>query len=467
MSADLLVRDVLAVLPSGLMHADIEIEGGRIGAIVPAGEGGQASQVVDGGGRQALPGLIDPHVHFRLDPSAAPGDSFADMAEVAARGGVTSVVAFVTAPPEATGRDAVAPVIADAGSPPIDFGLHHVLWPRQANLEAVPEVVAAGVGSFKMFLAYPERGFMFEGALAVDALEQVAAAGGLMLVHCEDGNAIRVLDARARRVIGSAARIHDYLAARPEDLEAVSVAQVGLWAQVTGCPLHLVHLSTRQGVLAAERLVDRGQDVSLETCPQYLELDSADLDRLGPLAKFAPVLRPSEHREALWRAVETGRITIIGTDHSGHAGKVKQQIGAERGIFDVPYGMPGLETLLPVLYTAGVVSGRLSLTQLAEVLSTNAARRFGWYPHKGAIQVGASADLTLVDPAEERTVSAVSMRSNAGYSPFEGRKLRGWPSATILRGEVVWDGDRLQASPGRFLATRRPTEPTSIPSGVA
>lgn len=467
MTADLVVRDVRAVLPDGVMHADVEVVDGRIAGIVPAGEAGAARSTLDGGGREAYPGLVDPHVHFRGDESAAPGDSFADMAECAARGGVTSLIAFVTAPPDAVGVDAVRPVLDAAVDVPVDFGLHHVLWPRTANLEGVAGLVEAGISSFKMFLAYPERGFMFDGDLAPEALDAVARAGGVMLVHCEDGHTIRWLDAAGRRKLGRSADILDYLAARPDDLEAVSVAQVGLWAAATGCPLHIVHLSTAPGFEAAKALRARGHDISLETCPQYLELDSGDLARLGALAKFAPVLRPPEHRAAIWSALQGGEVTIVGTDHSGHAGDTKRRIGDERGIFDVPFGMPGLETLLPVLYTAGVVSGRLTRSQLAGVLSANAARRFGWYPWKGAIRVGSSADLTLVDPDEERTVAAGNLHSNAGYSPFEGRSLRGWPSATILRGEVVYESGEIQAAPGRFLPTTPGAQRAPVPVEAA
>lgn len=466
MTTDLLVRDVQAVLRGGVMHADIEIADGRIARIVPAGQGSVAKQTLEGGGREAFPGLIDPHVHFRLDPTAAPGDSFADMAEAAARGGLTTVIAFVTAPPEEVGMQAVRPVIEAADRIPVDFGLHHVLWPRAENLEALPRLVEGGVTSFKMFLAYPERGFMFEGQLATAALELVAEAGGLMLVHCEDGNAIRWLDARGRTQLGKSARILDYFDNRPEDLEAVSVAQVGMWGEMTGCPLHLVHLSTKQGVAAAARLRARGADVSLETCPQYLELDTHDLIGLGSLGKFAPVLRPARHREALWAAVALGEVSIIGTDHSGHAGEAKRRIGEERGIFDVPFGMPGLETLLPVLYTAGVLTGRLSRQRLAELLSTNAARRFGWFPEKGVIREGSSADLTLVDADHVRTVKSSELRSNAGYSPFEGRQLRGWPSATILGGEVVLNEGRLVSAPGRFRPTSRGRPEARVPAPV-
>ena len=453
MSADLLVLDVRAVLPSGVVHADIEISDGRIAAIVAAGEGGPARRTLDGGGREAYPGLIDPHVHFRLDPAAVPGDDFAAMAEAAARGGITSVIAFVTAPPDVVGMEAVRPVLESAVNVPVDFGLHHVLWPRLENLNALPELVEGGVESFKMFLAYPERGFMFDGNLALDALDRVARVGGLMLVHCEDGHTIRWLEASGRAALGARADILDYLAARPEELEAVAVAQVGLWAAATGCPLHLVHLSTAEGVRAATLLRARGQDVSLETCPQYLELDSSDLSRLGTLGKFAPVLRPPRHRAALWDAVQAGEVTIVGTDHSGHAGHEKLRIGREGGIFDVPFGTPGLETLLPLLYTAGVATGRITREQLAALVSANAARRFGWHPDKGVIRVGSSADLTIIDPDEVRTVVASELRTTAGYTPFEGRSLRGWPTATILRGELVCESGKILAAPGAFLPT--------------
>lgn len=455
MTLDLLISDVRAVLPAGVVHADIEISDGCIVGIVRPGTGGQAQQTIVGDGREAFPGLIDPHVHFALDGAAAAGDEFADMAEAAARGGVTSVLAFVSAPPEAVGAEAVRPVLEAAGAVPVDFGLHHILWPRQENLAAIPELVEAGVSSFKMFLAYPERGFMFEGEMAVQALASVASAGGLMLVHCEDGNAIRWLDARARERLGYSADIFDYLAARPVELEEVSVQQIGLWAEATRCPLYLVHVSTAGGVQAGQRLRARGLDISLETCPQYLELDSSDLVRLGPLAKFAPVLRPPQHREAIWTAVQDGFISTIGTDHSGHSGEVKQRLAQERGIFDVPFGMPGLETLMPLLYTAGVLTGRITRPRLAELLSTNAAKRFGWHPAKGEIRVGASADLTLVDGDTERTVAAAELRSNAGYSPFEGRSLRGWPTTTVLRGKVVLDEGQLQSLPGQFVPTGR------------
>jgi dihydroorotase-like cyclic amidohydrolase len=284
-------------------------------------------------------------------------------------------------------------------------------------------------------------------------MERVAGLGGLLLVHCEEGNAIRWADERVRSTKAAGATIMDYYAARPESLEATAVEMAGLWGSLVGCPLYLVHISTAQGAKRGQELIASKADVTLETCPQYLVTDSSRLEKLGALAKFAPVLRQAEHQRGLWQAIDDGVISIIGSDHAGHRGEEKLRIAREKGILEVPYGVPGVETLFPLMYTAGVVAGRLSRERLAELTSTNAAKRFGWYPKKGAIKEGASADLVLVDPASERVVDSNSMRSLAGFSLYQGMRLKGWPTLTLLRGEVTFDGKHVISTNGRFQPT--------------
>lgn len=453
---DLVVRDVRAVLPDGVAHVDISVHAGRIASIDPAGSAPRGGSTVHGDGREAFPGVVDPHAHFRAYPSSAvEGDGFDDLVDSAARGGVTTVLAFVTAPPETVGVAAVEPLVAPIASSPVDVAFHHVLWPRVENLEGIPELVRRGVRSFKVFLAYPERGFMFSGPMALGALDAIARSGGLAMVHAEDGEAIRWLEDRARRRLGATAGIADYAESRPSRLESAAVEQATLWGEITGCPLYLVHISTADGLAAAQRARASGADVTVETCPQYLVLDDSILGQAGPLAKFAPIVRAGRHRDALWEGIASQAVDLVGSDHAGHSGSLKLKTAQESGIFGVPFGSPGIETMLPLLYTHGVRSGRLSRTRLAELLSGTAARRFGLASRKGALRVGTDADIVLVDPDEERVATARELRSTAGYTLYEGMPLRGWPSTTIARGRVVYESGRVTLGGGEFL----PTEP--------
>src|SRR6266545_2461703 len=336
MALDLLIRDVRAITPRGVVHADIEVAGGR----------------------EVFPGAIDPHVHFRGFPTVGgEGDGFADVAEAAVRGGITSYLGFVIAPPEMPAVEAVRSVIAHQGSVPVDFGLHYVLWPRPDRLDEIPALCGLGVRSYKLFFAYPERGFMFEGPVALDAFERIRRAGGLALAHAEDGHTIKWIEDRARDRLGASATIQDYLASRPERLEAAGVELVALWSVLTGCPLYLVHLSTGAAVPALRAMLAAGADITVETCPHYLVLDQRRVEALGPLGKFAPAARTERDNAALWEAIASGLISTIGSDHAGHVRQVKLEMGAEHGIFGVPFGIPGIETSFPLMYTHGVVAG--------------------------------------------------------------------------------------------------------------
>jgi dihydropyrimidinase len=453
-TADLALRDVLAILPDGARHVDIEIADGTISAITPAGSSGAAPRTIDGGGREAYPGAIDPHAHFRYSEEVGvDGDGLEDIADAAVRGGITSFIAHVIAPPHMMGMEAVRPVLAHAGSVAPDYGLHYVLYPNPEQLEHLPALFEAGIRSYKMFFAYPERGFMFDGPLALRTFGLIAEMGGLALVHAEEGETIRWVEQRGREAKGRSATIEDFFASRPERLEVAAVDTLSLWASLVGCPLYIVHLSTAPSVPLLRALKETGADITVETCPQYLTLDSESAAGLGALVKFAPVLRPKDHQAALWEGLIDGVIDTIGSDHAGHTHDVKLELAAKEGIFGTPFGIPGIETLFPLLYTKGVHEGRITRERFAEITSTNTARRFGWN-RKGALKVGADADIVLVDPEEERLVRAADLRSRAAYSPYEGMLLRGWPALTLRRGEVVFDGQETTAGGGEFLATR-------------
>lgn len=454
MTADLALRDVLAILPDGARHVDIEIADGRIAAITEPGSSGSARLTIEGEGREAYPGAIDPHAHFRYSEEVGvDGDGFEDIADAAVRGGTTSYIAHVIAPPHIMGMEAVRPVMAYAGSVAPDFGLHYVVYPNPEQLEHLPALFEAGIRSYKMFFAYPERGFMFDGPLAIRTFRLIAELGGLALVHAEEGETIRWVEERGREAKGRSATIEDFFASRPERLEVAAVDTLSLWASLVGCPLYIVHLSTAPSVSLLRMLKEAGADITVETCPQYLTLDADSAASLGPLVKFAPVLRPKDHQAALWEGLTDGVIDTIGSDHAGHTHAVKTELAEKEGIFGTPFGIPGIETLFPLLYTKGVHEGRITRERFAAITSTNTARRFGW-TRKGVLTEGADADIVLVDSGEERPVRAADLRSQAGYSPYEGMPLHGWPALTLRRGEVVFDGQETTARGGEFLATQ-------------
>lgn len=453
MTNRLLVRDVEIIQDGRPAHTDIEVVDGVIAAVVPAGKGEAGDRVVDGGGREAYPGAIDPHVHFRAHPSMnVDGDDLTSVGRAAAKGGVTSVIAFVLAPPELPGLSGFEHLLGDARDVAVDYGFHSVLWPRPEHLAAIPELHAAGIRSYKLFMAYPERGFMFTGRMALPALDVIRAVDGLALIHAEDGHTIEWIDDHARAAKPDAT-IADYLECRPDNLEAAAVHLAALWAATTGCRTHIVHLSSKPGIRIVEELRGDGLDLTVETCPQYLTLQHEDLLAAGPLAKFAPVLR-HETGDALWSAVARGTIQFIASDHAGHCGSVKTESAEAGGIFAVPYGSPGLETIFPVIYTRGVVDGRISRSQFTDLLSANAAKRFGWYPRKGRLDVGSDADIVIVDP-DEHPARESQLVSHAGYTLFREMPLRGWPAMTIRRGDVVYDAaaGHLSDTGGRFVAT--------------
>jgi dihydropyrimidinase len=453
-TADLLIRDVEIVQGPGSVHVDIEATAGTVTAIVPAGSGGRAALIIDGSGREAYPGAIDPHVHFRAHPSMnVAGDDIHSVGRAAVKGGVTSFIAFVLAPENLPGVRGFAPVFEPAPDVAADYGFHAVLWPQQAHLDAIPALCEAGIRSYKLFMAYPERGFMFTGPDALRALSVIGRSGGLALLHAEDGHTIQWIDER-HKAASPDAGIREYLRSRPANLEAAAIHLAGLWAEVTACPIHIVHLSTAPGVVAVDGLRRTGMDLTVETCPQYLALDEEALVAAGPLAKFAPVLREPPTQEALWAAIERGTVQIIASDHAGHCASVKTEAAAEGGIFAVPFGSPGLETLFAVAYTYGVIGGRISRAHFVDLISANAARRFGWFPRKGAIEVGSDADIVIID-ADERPVQASDLISRAGYSLYDGLPLTGWPSVTVRRGQVVYDASHglVASSGGRFTPT--------------
>ena len=277
-------------------------------------------------------------------------------------------------------------------------------------------------------------------------MARAARLGLPVAVHAESEELTRRLARRA--VAEGRVGVRDYLASRPVVAELEAIGRAIGFAAETGCALHVVHVSSGRGVALVADARARGIDVTCETCPHYLVLDASDAERLGAVAKCAPPLRDGAEREALWAALRAGDVTLVATDHSPTPASLKE--GDDH--FAVWGGIAGAQTLLALLYAEGVAGRGLSPAVLAEVLAAAPARRFGLAPGKGALGVGADADLALVDPAATWTIDRDDLLDRHRLSPFAGRTLRGRVVRTILRGRTIARDGRVVGEPcGRVV----------------
>lgn len=428
---DLLLHNARIVQPGiGVFHGNIGVRDGRISAILERGETEPAHQVIDCREQFLMPGLIDPHTHFGFGSNDT---DFQTESRSAALGGVTSAFTFHRS------DDLRASTTAwrDRGLEQscIDFGFHFGLT-SQLHVDTLHEAAQRfGVTSFKFYLMYKgaagvAKGFAeIDDALLFSAMQAVARIkGGVLGAHCENVEVIRALRPAVQKSGAKDLRAWD--AQSPDFLEAENVFRVGYFADKADCPANIVHLSSREGLEVTDYLRSRPRSAPLtvETCIHYLTLTH---DAPAPIGKVNPPLRSQRDVDALWQAVVDGRIETVGSDHVPRKRATK---GPD--LWQASAGFPGIATLLPLLMDEGYHKRGVPIERLAEVTSLNVARLYN-VPRKGRIAPGMDADLVLVDPDLERTVSHATLESHSDYSPWEGRRLRGWPTATFVRGRCV------------------------------
>jgi len=461
---DTIVRGGQVVSASGVSDTAIAIRGDRIVALGPDTILPPAERVIDASGKYVLPGLIDCHLHI-----GAEYDNWQTASQAAALTGLTTLLPFVVYD-DAKGEtlpDAIWRLREEASAVSVlDFGFHFILNHQPYILAGIPDAVRLGVTSFKMFMTYKKRpNRMVSDEFMAKAMEIIGSMGALCQLHCENGDILCYLEDRAI----AAGHIHprDFPATCPDWTEEEAIHRALLVGGLTRCPVYVVHLSTKLGLERIKRAQAEGQRVWTETCPQYLLLSDAEMERLGPFAKIGPPLRPADgpDREALWRGVEQGFIATVASDHSPRVPSAKEpgwkNIFVDADGKPIPFGAPSLETLVPLVYSEGVVKRGLPITWLARVLAENPARIFGLYPRKGAIRVGADADLTIWDPEGETTIEAIHHLGVAGFTPYEGWTVRGRPWMTLVRGQVMLNDRRLEQKPGygRYLSRTSPQPP--------
>jgi dihydropyrimidinase len=464
-SIDTVIRGGRVVTPGGVLDTAVAVADGRIVALSDPRWLPPAHHEIDAAGKIVLPGAIDCHVHL-----GAEYDDWRGGPHAGALAGLTTLLAFGTYDDQ--GREPLPEAIRRlqaeiAREAVLDVGLHMILGNQPYILDGLAEAVRLGVTSFKLFMTYKKRpNRMCSDDFICHAMARIAALGGLMQLHCENGDVLAYLEDQALAAGRTAPP--DFPPTCPDWTEAEAINRAILMGRLTGCPVYVVHLSTRLGLERIRRAQATGQRVFTETCPQYLLLTDAEMVRWGPFAKIGPPLRPAEGGDhaALWGGSADGAIATIGSDHAPRRPAAKDagwaNIFVDPAGKPIPFGAPSLETLVPLIYSEGVVRRGLGLPWMARVLAENPARIFGLWPRKGAIQVGADADLLLVDPDARESIRASRHHGIAGYTLYEGWAVRGRPWLTLLRGEVLLDTrdgtPRLRQAPGygRYLARSSP-----------
>jgi dihydropyrimidinase len=459
---DTIVHGDRIVTATDVFEGGVAIKGGRIVALGPVDMLPDAERTIDARSKIVFPGAIDCHVHL-----GAEYDDFRGGPEIAARAGLTTLLVFtMTEGAESLPQSIKRQKDEHEKTSVLDFGYHFILPNKLALLEGIPEAIGMGVSSFKMFMTYKKRGDrMCSDDFICRALEVIGPHGGLAQFHCENGDVIAYLEDKCLAA-GKVAPT-DFPGTCPPWTEEEAINRVIHMGALTGAPVYVVHLSTQLGLERIKRAQATGQRVWTETCPQYMLLTEQEMVTWGPLAKIGPPLRPADgpDREALWQGTAQGYISSVASDHSA---RPKQQKEAGwKNIFQdsdgrvIPFGSPGLETLVPLVYGEGVVKRGLPLTWMARVLGENPARVFGLYPRKGAIRVGADADLTIIDPERQTTITVKDHKGVAGWTLYEGYPERGRPWMTMLRGNVVLRDGNVEQAPGygRFLARGGPVPP--------
>jgi dihydropyrimidinase len=451
-----LVRGGRALLPEGERRVDLLLRDGVIAQIAPDLPVAEASRTIDAGGALVLPGAIDAHVHLQTPQGAlVTCDDFSSGTAAAALGGTTTVVHFCIQEPgerlSATLRRWHG-LLADA-PPVVDVGFHVLITDLPAgtteDLSALP---GEGVTTFKAFMAGPPA---IPAGDLLRVMQVAARTGARVMVHAEDGDAIDVLIADAL----AAGRVEPvwHARTRPPATETMAAARAIALARLSGAALYLVHVTAAETVTAIAAARDAGLDVVGETCPQYLLLDPSCLDGDPAHAArmiFTPPPREEEHREALWEGLASGALSVVASDHSAFT--LADKTGAA-DFTGIAQGLPGVATRVALLHHHGVRAGRITAARFVELMAAAPAHAMGLWPRKGALRVGADADVVVFDPERRVTLGAATHHMASDYSPYEGMEVVGAAHTVVVGGRVVVEDGVLVGAPGdgRFVARDR------------
>jgi len=461
---DLVIRNATVATATETVSSDVGIKDGRIallGRALP-----KADNEIDAGGKYLLPGGVDSHVHIEQDSTetgAWPGTDFHSTTVSAACGGTTTLIPFVRQVRGQSLRQAVeAYRRRPVGKAVIDYALHLIITDPTAGVlgQEIPALVADGYTSFKVYMTY--KSMMLSDYQILEVMATARRHGAMVMVHAENADCITWLTERLLESGRTAPRFKG-IAHQPA-VEREATHRAITLGEIADVPILIVHVASGEAAEMIGWARSRGLAVYGETCPQYLFLTEADLDKEGlegAKCLCAPPPGGESNRQALWHALSSGTFQVYSSDHAAFRyddPKGKLIEGPTTPFHRITNGVPGVETRLPLLFSAALEGERLDLNRFVALSATNPAQIYGLYPRKGTIAVGSDADLVIWDPDRAVTITIDKLHDGMDYTPYEGQRVRGWPAVTLSRGEVIWRDGEVLATPGRglFLPCARP-----------
>jgi dihydropyrimidinase len=443
---DIVIENGKVVFPHRTSEVTLAIDDGKIVLIGSGSKMPKGEKTINARGKFVLPGGIDTHDHT----GDGGVESFYLGSQGQSWGGTTTALNFAL-----NGLRGVKEKSILMEESVIDFALHSIINnitpDDHKSLDEIKEIIKYGVPSFKLFTVY---GNPADDNTVLRVLEQCKVHGGILCLHAENNSMIEY-NVKTALKEGHKEAIYHALT-RPPVTEAESVNMAICLSSLVRSPYLNVHLTIKEGVELIREARRRGGLVYGETCPHYLTRTEEDLK--GPHGNYlicTPPFRTREHIEALWKGLADGTLSVVGSDSVPNTAAMKD---GKTDFSQVPNGCPGKEFRLPIIYSEGVVKRHISINKLSEFFSTNAAKIYGLYPQKGVIDIGSDADLVILDPKTEKTITNDMQFFDTGYCVYEGMKVKGWPSTTISKGQVIWEDGAFHGKrgSGKFLKRTLP-----------
>ncbi len=462
MAYDTIITGGTVFTADGQQKADVAISGDKIAAVGKGLAKGKknGANIVDARGKYVIPGGIDVHVHLELPfCGTVSSDDFNTGTRAAARGGVTTLIDFAMPEGDQSLEDTYKAWRRKADDKVcIDYCFHMCLTRWNIHGPQMAKLVEMGCPTFKQFMIYASQGWQANDRAIFSALENCKKLGAMLLIHAESAGVLDELIERHHtpalmKELG--AQLHGIT--RPNFIEAEAIQRAVKWSEATKGRLYIVHMSTADGADIIRDAQERGAPVLAETCAQYLVLDdSLFKGEDGHLYGCCPQIKKKSDQDRLWKGLKRGEVCVVSTDTCSFTREQKAMW--EGDWTKIPMGMPGLETLLPIVYTHGVLKERLSMKQFVQKCCTNPAKIMGLYPRKGTIAKGSDADVVIFDPDKKIKVDHAKMETNTDWSPYQGWKLAGFAEKTFSRGRLIVDDYKFcgENGWGQWLPRKKP-----------